>query len=370
MDFIKKNRLYIILFLFLVALNLLPHTAKEKPADLKEHGYKASEDTLPRAESFFAGFNEVKKRSAKIERTLKNNFPEYVFYTSLNLLIIFMFFAGLGIDGYFIFNKYKKRDILGRTSSCVPAPWNIGDALKIIILALSGSYAFFIFMDIFAKMLESVTNIKIDFYGNGNFKMIVDTIILDFFVLLFILLFLRSGYKKNITSLGIDGKNTAKNVWYGICAYIGVMPLIFAIGILVYIVLQAMNLKPPPQPIVGLFLAEKNTALILVSSVIAAVVGPVIEEIFFRGVLYNAVKSKLGVFWAIFSTSMLFSFLHTHAATYFIVGFLPITILGIVLAYLYEKTASLVPSITLHVMNNLGSVLMVFIFKYFNTLTT
>ncbi|GAG50583.1 unnamed protein product, partial [marine sediment metagenome] len=37
-------------------------------------------------------------------------------------------------------------------------------------------------------------------------------------------------------------------------------------------------------------------------------------------------------------------------------------------AYLYEKTGSLIPSITLHVLNNVGSVSMVFLFKYFNSL--
>ena len=146
------------------------------------------------------------------------------------------------------------------------------------------------------------------------------------------------------------------------------MPVILIFGILVYILLNVLNIKPPPQPIVGLFLAEKNIALVLISSIIAAVFGPIIEEIFFRGVMYNAVKRKFGVFVGILITSVLFSFLHTHAMTYFLVGFIPIMILGMALAYLYEKTGSLIPSITLHIMNNMGSVVMVFLFRYFNNL--
>ena len=140
-------------------------------------------------------------------------------------------------------------------------------------------------------------------------------------------------------------------------------------GVIIYILLNLLKIKPPPQPIVGLFLAEKNMTLILVSSAIAAVFGPVVEEIFFRGVMYNAVKRKLGVFWGIVITSVLFSVLHTHAPQYFLAGFLPIAILGAVLAYLYEKTGSLIPSITLHVLNNVGSIFMVFLFKYFNNIT-
>ena len=174
---------------------------------------------------------------------------------------------------------------------------------------------------------------------------------------------------KKMASLGLMRKNLGRGVLYGIMGYIGIIPIIFSIGTVVYVILNVLKLKPPPQPIVGLFLAEESAALIFVSSVIAAVFGPVIEEIFFRGVMYNAVKRRLGIFWAVMITSVLFSFLHTHAMTYFLVGFILITILGIVLAYLYEKTGSLVPSITLHILNNVSSVCMVFLFKYFSNLS-
>jgi membrane protease YdiL (CAAX protease family) len=41
-------------------------------------------------------------------------------------------------------------------------------------------------------------------------------------------------------------------------------------------------------------------------------------------------------------------------------------ILGILLAYLYEKTGSLVPSITVHITHNLASLFMVFLVKALN----
>jgi uncharacterized protein len=82
------------------------------------------------------------------------------------------------------------------------------------------------------------------------------------------------------------------------------------------------------------------------------------EEIFFRGFMYNAFKKRMGVFWGIAITAVVFSLLHAHW-----VGFIPILILGVLLTYLYEKTGSLVPSMTVHILHNLASVFMVFIIK-------
>ena len=263
---------------------------------------------------------------------------------------------------------FKKRDILRRIRNINPPEWKIGEVFKIIILGITFSYIFFVVIGFFGGLSESITGTELAFFDNKNFRMIFDTIILDVIIFLIMLKFLWNIHKKRLASLGLVRDNMARNIFYGISGYVAVMPVIFIIGILAYILLNILKLTPPPQPIVELFLMEKNMALVFASSIIASLFGPVIEEIFFRGVMYNAVKRKLGVFWGIFITSILFSFLHTHAFTYFLVGFIPIAILGGVLAYLYEKTGSLIPSITLHALNNVGSVVMVFLFRYFNSL--
>jgi membrane protease YdiL (CAAX protease family) len=97
---------------------------------------------------------------------------------------------------------------------------------------------------------------------------------------------------------------------------------------------------------------------LLYTSLFAAIAGPIIEEIFFRGFFYSAVKKYIGVFWATLITAAMFAGLHAH-----LVGFMPIFALGILLAYLYEKTGTLVSSITVHVIHNVGMVLLVFFVK-------
>ena len=57
-------------------------------------------------------------------------------------------------------------------------------------------------------------------------------------------------------------------------------------------------------------------------------------------------------------TAGLFAALHAH-----IVGFFPIMVLGMLLAYIYEKTGTLVSSVTVHMIHNLSMVFLVFLVK-------
>ena len=116
--------------------------------------------------------------------------------------------------------------------------------------------------------------------------------------------------------------------------------------------------EPPVQPIVGVLLEERDTSILWMSAFFAAVFGPVAEEIFFRGFMYPAVKEKWGKTAGIIGTSVIFSFLHVH-----VVGVLPIIALGVFLAYLYEKTGTLLVPIAVHIIHNVSMVILVFLVR-------
>ena len=128
--------------------------------------------------------------------------------------------------------------------------------------------------------------------------------------------------------------------------------------IITAVIINMTKYVPERQPLVELFLKEKDTAFLAYTSLFAAIVGPIIEELFFRGFMYAALKKYIGVFAAMVATAAVFAALHTH-----IVGFFPIMALGMLLAYLYEKTGTLVSSITVHVIHNLSMVFLVFLVK-------
>jgi membrane protease YdiL (CAAX protease family) len=115
---------------------------------------------------------------------------------------------------------------------------------------------------------------------------------------------------------------------------------------------------PPKQPVVELFLKEKDAAFLFYTSIFAAIFGPMIEELFFRGFMYNAFKKRVGILPAMLVTAATFAALHAHAA-----GFLPIMVLGLGLAWIYEKTGTLVAPVTVHIAHNLSMVFLVFLVK-------
>jgi membrane protease YdiL (CAAX protease family) len=85
--------------------------------------------------------------------------------------------------------------------------------------------------------------------------------------------------------------------------------------------------------------------------VLVGVLAPIGEEVFFRGFVYSTLR-RWGVPLAVALSAAYFGAVHQQ-----IVHFLPITILGVVLALLYHRTGSLVPSVAVHGVNNIVAIL-------------
>jgi membrane protease YdiL (CAAX protease family) len=85
---------------------------------------------------------------------------------------------------------------------------------------------------------------------------------------------------------------------------------------------------------------------------------PIAEEVLFRGILFPAVKRRYprGALWMI---SFLFGLIHFNLAT-----FLPLFVMGVMLARLYETTGNLLAPITLHCLFNAVNFLLFFFGQY------
>lgn len=80
-----------------------------------------------------------------------------------------------------------------------------------------------------------------------------------------------------------------------------------------------------------------------------AVATPVVEEVFFRGFVYSGLVPRLGVGWAMVTSAMVFSMFHIVEGAWVL---MPIFITGLLLAWLYQRTGSLWPSIVAHAGQN------------------
>jgi tetratricopeptide (TPR) repeat protein/membrane protease YdiL (CAAX protease family) len=77
------------------------------------------------------------------------------------------------------------------------------------------------------------------------------------------------------------------------------------------------------------------------------IVGPMAEEIIFRGLIYGALEKRVRVFGAMLISSLLFALAHLQ-----VTHFIPIFCLGMVLSWARWKSGSLGLPILLHVFNN------------------
>ncbi|MDQ7842798.1 MAG: CPBP family glutamic-type intramembrane protease [Armatimonadota bacterium] len=90
--------------------------------------------------------------------------------------------------------------------------------------------------------------------------------------------------------------------------------------------------------------------IVLIFLLLCALV-PVGEELFFRGFVYGALRR-----WGIPLANVLSAFFFA-AVHHQVVHFLPVFLLGIILAWLYERTGSLLPAMLVHALNNAVAIL-------------
>jgi len=111
------------------------------------------------------------------------------------------------------------------------------------------------------------------------------------------------------------------------------------LGALAAVILEAMGLSEQAGPL-DTFLERGDPTVILVAFLLVA---PAAEEIFFRGVVYNAWEREHGAWVAVFGSAALFAVIHTS-----LFALVPIFALGVALALLYRSTRSLAATIAMH----------------------
>lgn len=91
-----------------------------------------------------------------------------------------------------------------------------------------------------------------------------------------------------------------------------------------------------------------NNANILVYVIATVIVAPIFEELLFRGIIYGGVKYYKGERWAFIISSLAFGVAH-GLGLYTVVGF----VCGLILAYVYEGTGTLLIPIVMHTLVNM-----------------
>jgi len=130
-----------------------------------------------------------------------------------------------------------------------------------------------------------------------------------------------------------------------------------AVGVLVIVSLVGLaqewlfDISPPADSGLPIEEGNLNAGSILAAALVAVVLAPLFEELFFRGVLFQYLRSRYllvarGLFEAVLISALAFASLHLGGAI------LPILPVGVILALVMHRTNSLWPAIALHVFYN------------------
>lgn len=265
-----------------------------------------------------------------------------VLFQGLTAFFFLAFMVGLFVDFVFLARGSSRARFSSSLSPPLTGGWNLTMLSKIILL--------FIFWGIVLSLLIGVFQVLFPKGASDNFYMILHTLMLHM-ITFYCILRLITGQGGRWQELGLQippFKTVLNEIKVGFLGYCGVLPFfILVVGVLLTVA-GLVRYEPPPHPLMTVFLEEKHAKLLLGASIaLGTVIGPVFEEIFFRGFCYPILRNRWGRFWATVLSAAFFAGIHHSGFVFW-----PIFVLGIGLAYLYEKRKSLIAPMTLHVLHN------------------
>ncbi len=142
--------------------------------------------------------------------------------------------------------------------------------------------------------------------------------------------------------LSVPGSMPAR-IFVGIATWMAAVPVVLMAFVLSSLMFGTHGSQSPVISILFQVARSGNLPAIALFYLSLAVLAPLCEEPLFRGLLYQSLRSRIGVAGGAIISAFLFAALHLDPG-----GLLPLFALGLVLAIVFEKTGSLVPSIIAH----------------------
>ena len=155
-------------------------------------------------------------------------------------------------------------------------------------------------------------------------------------------------FRDPFSSLGFVKTSGFKPYLFAVAMWIvGLSVLMFWVQALVWFGVD--SLVPPDTAKKALDEADGN---IVATIILVGILGPMAEEIFFRGFVLPGLVKKFGIIWALVISSVVFGLFHIDPG-----AIVPTFALGLVLGWVYLKTGSIWPAMFAHGLHNTVAVL-------------
>ena len=131
-------------------------------------------------------------------------------------------------------------------------------------------------------------------------------------------------------------------IWLAVATYFGYVACAVVISLV---------FAPEQEDITRELGGDSGVLGTVIAGVLIVIVAPISEEIFFRGYLFRGMRNGMhAVLGALLASAIWGLFHYTGPGTWGVV--LQITVFGLWLSWLYERTGSIYPTIAVHAVNN------------------
>ena len=340
-DLFRKERLYSFLLIAIVLFYLIFFFAQKK--------FQPEGVADPQKEKIEMLLKQAPQSPQQIEQQLVGKPVLRSMVQLFTVLFLSAFAYGIWLGTVDLRKLFAREELIPKVNRNLHITWNIQHVIKVLLLFVSIGITLNLVV-IFFKMLLAL---PID---PSNY-ILLHTIILDLLAVWVMIVFIK---KSGANAYDLTGRFSSEELWWGIRTYFLILPIFITLLIGLVVFASLISYEPPPHPLVEVLLQEERLPIwtLIGSFLVACVIGPLVEEIFFRGFFYPAIRKYLGVGKTMVITAALFAGVHEN-----IFSFLPIFFLGLVLCYLYEKRSSLTSCVTLHIVHNTAFIVYFFIMK-------
>lgn len=148
---------------------------------------------------------------------------------------------------------------------------------------------------------------------------------------------------------------------WGVFSFFTALPLVWLTslvwgGFILVLKTLGYEIEIKRQMLVELFSNSPSLTFTITIFAFAVIVAPITEELIFRAGIYRFLKSKGHPYMALALSSLLFAVVHFN-----LTSFLPLFLLGMLLARSYERTGNILTPIAFHAVFNLNTLILILI---------
>jgi membrane protease YdiL (CAAX protease family) len=308
----KRNK-YILLTILCVTLIIIFQTVISPPSPLKR------DIKLPSEEQILSS-------------------PYSGAFITFSLVYLTLIIIGLANFISFIVRKLFKKPLIEFQEQIKPFPLGETQTSKLILLTISFlllTYLIEIFVFSFPPLFSAISSSKTVLM---NFFIILN-LSLETAVIILILNFLKPSF--------LDFTIKKTHMRSLLKTYTAMLPIILIALFINNFLVRQTNIPPSINPAIELLLLLKNKFSISILLLQVMLLGPIAEEMFFRGVIYKLMRKQYPFIISAIFTSVFFSLIHGTPQDTF-----PLFIISIGLCYIYEKTQNILSPIIMHSIHN------------------